>query len=73
MDSMWNNLLFAVREGVGLLDIAPFSRYEVTGPAAERWLDWMTVARLPKAGRSRNSRRFLSRRGPARRSPTMTP
>ena len=43
----------AVREGVGLLDIAPFSRYEVTGRGAERWLDAMTVARLPKAGRAR--------------------
>ena len=42
-----------VRAGVGLLDIASFSRYEVTGPEAERWLDWMTVARLPKPGRAR--------------------
>src|SRR5208282_2801110 len=39
-----------VREGVGLLDIASFSRYEVTGPEAERWLDGMTVARLPNPG-----------------------
>ncbi len=43
----------AVREGVGLLDIAPFSRYEVTGPEAEAWLDGMTVARLPKPGRAK--------------------
>jgi dimethylglycine dehydrogenase len=42
-----------VREGVGLLDIASFSRYEVTGPEAENWLDRMTVARLPKPGRAR--------------------
>jgi dimethylglycine dehydrogenase len=42
-----------VREGVGLLDIASFSRYEVTGPEAENWLDWMTVSRLPKPGRAR--------------------
>ena len=42
-----------VRAGVGLLDIASFSRYEVTGPEAERWLDWMTVSRLPKPGRAR--------------------
>src|ERR1700723_2140296 len=42
-----------VREGVGLLDIASFSRYEVTGPAAESWLDWMTVSRLPEPGRAR--------------------
>jgi len=42
-----------VREGVGLIDIASFSRYEVTGPEAESWLDWMTAARLPKPGRAR--------------------
>jgi dimethylglycine dehydrogenase len=42
-----------VREGVGLLDIASFSRYEVTGPEAENWLDCMTVSRLPKPGRAR--------------------
>jgi dimethylglycine dehydrogenase len=42
-----------VREGVGLIDIASFSRYEVTGPEAENWLDWMTVARLPRRGRAR--------------------
>ncbi|HTZ67376.1 MAG TPA: FAD-dependent oxidoreductase [Roseiarcus sp.] len=42
-----------VREGVGLIDIASFSRYEVTGPEAERWLDGMTASRLPKPGRAR--------------------
>ena len=36
-----------------MLDIASFSRYEVTGPEAESWLDWMTVSRLPKPGRAR--------------------
>ena len=29
----------AVREGVGLLDITGFARYEVTGPNAKAWLD----------------------------------
>jgi len=43
----------AVREGVGLLDIAPFSRYEVTGPEAERWLDVMTVSRMARPGRAK--------------------
>ena len=43
----------AVRQGVGLLDISSFSRYEVTGPEAESWLDWLTAARLPKPGRAR--------------------
>jgi dimethylglycine dehydrogenase len=43
----------AVREGVGLLDIAPFSRYEVTGPEAEPWLDWLMTSRHPKPGRAK--------------------
>ncbi len=43
----------AVREGVGILDIASYSRYEVTGPGAERWLDGLIAARIPKPGRAR--------------------
>ncbi len=43
----------AIREGVGLLDITGFSRYEVTGPKAEEWLDWLMASRLPAPGRAR--------------------
>ena len=43
----------AVREGVGLVDISGFSRYEVTGPNAEAWLQRMMATTLPKAGRAR--------------------
>ena len=43
----------AVRENVGVLDISGFSRYEVTGPNAEAWLDRMMAGRLPKPGRAR--------------------
>ncbi len=43
----------AVREDVGVLDIASFSRYEVTGAEAGRWLDWLMASRLPKPGRAR--------------------
>ncbi|MDH4116879.1 MAG: FAD-dependent oxidoreductase [Acidimicrobiia bacterium] len=42
-----------VRSGVGILDIAGFSRYEVTGPAAEDWLNRMLAGRLPGPGRMR--------------------
>ena len=42
-----------VRDGVGLLDIASFSRHEVTGPNAESWLDWLMASRMPKAGRAK--------------------
>lgn len=43
----------AVRGGVGLLDISGFSRFEVSGPNAEAWLDGLFSAKLPKPGRSR--------------------
>ncbi len=43
----------AVREGVGLLDITGFSRFEVSGPNAERWLNTMFATALPKPGRAR--------------------
>ncbi len=43
----------AVRKDVGLLDIAGFSRYRVSGPNAEAWLDKMLATKLPKAGRAR--------------------
>ncbi len=43
----------AIREGVGLLDITGFSRYEVSGPNAEKWLDWLMASKLPAPGRAR--------------------
>jgi len=43
----------AVRERVGLLDISGFSRFEVTGPGAEAWLDQLMSTKLPKPGRAR--------------------
>ncbi len=42
-----------VRETVGLLDISGFSRFEVTGPQAEAWLDHVMASKLPAAGRAR--------------------
>ncbi len=44
-----------VRSGVGILDISGFSRYEVTGPAAEQWLDHLLTSHLPAPGRIRLS------------------
>ncbi|MBI1775639.1 MAG: GcvT family protein [Proteobacteria bacterium] len=41
-----------VREGVGLLDISGFSRYEVTGPKAGAWLDHVLASRIPAPGRA---------------------
>jgi dimethylglycine dehydrogenase len=43
----------AVREQVGLLDISAFARYEVSGPNAQAWLDWIMASKLPSPGRAR--------------------
>ena len=41
----------AVRENVGLLDITAFSRFEVTGPNAQAWLDKLMASKLPVPSR----------------------
>jgi len=43
----------AVREAAGLIDISGFSRFEVTGPGAEHWLNHLVASTLPRAGRAR--------------------
>ena len=43
----------AIREGVGLLDISGFSRFEVSGPKAKAWLDRIMASKLPGPGRAR--------------------
>ncbi|MYH58140.1 MAG: FAD-dependent oxidoreductase [Boseongicola sp. SB0675_bin_26] len=42
-----------VRANVGMVDITGFSRYEVTGPGAETWLDNLLASRLPGPGQAR--------------------
>lgn len=42
-----------VREAAGLLDISGFSRFEVSGPGAESWLDKTMACDLPKSGRAK--------------------
>ena len=58
----------AVREGVGLLDIAPFSRYEVTGPEAEA-LARLADGRTPAEARTREARSDAVRDGQAQGRP----
>lgn len=43
----------AVREGVGLLDITGFSRYQISGPNAEKWLNYVLATKLPQPGKAR--------------------
>jgi dimethylglycine dehydrogenase len=41
----------AVREQVGILEIANYAKYEVAGPGAEAWLGGLLAGRMPKEGR----------------------
>ncbi len=43
----------AARQVAGLLDITGFSRFAVTGPNAESWLDNLMASKLPKPGRAK--------------------
>ena len=42
----------SVRDNVGLLDISGFSRFEVSGPKTEQWLNKIFASKLPKLGKS---------------------
>ncbi len=41
----------AVREAVGINEIANFGKYAVRGPGARRWLDGLLAGRIPQPGR----------------------
>lgn len=41
----------AVRNAVGLVDMTPLTKFEVSGPGAAAWLDRLLANRLPEAGR----------------------
>ena len=43
----------AVREGVGILDGSSFAKYEVSGPDAVTYMDYLFASRLPDLGRIR--------------------
>jgi dimethylglycine dehydrogenase len=41
----------AVRDAVGVMEIASFAKYEVSGPGAAEWLGRILAGRVPEAGR----------------------
>jgi dimethylglycine dehydrogenase len=41
----------AVRNAAGLVEMTPMTKFELSGPGAEDWLDGILANRLPKAGR----------------------
>jgi dimethylglycine dehydrogenase len=41
----------AVKDGVGLLEISNYGKFEVKGPGTAEWLSWVMANRVPKVGR----------------------
>jgi dimethylglycine dehydrogenase len=61
-----------MREKVGIIDLTPFSKFEVTGPGAEGWLDSLVANKVPtKVGRMALSH-ALTKRGGIRSEFTIT-
>jgi dimethylglycine dehydrogenase len=61
-----------LRERVGVIDLTPFTKFEVTGPGAETWLDSLVANKVPtKIGRIALCH-ALTRRGGIRTEFTIT-
>jgi dimethylglycine dehydrogenase len=61
-----------MRERVGVIDLTPFTKHEVTGPGAERWLESLVANKVPtKSGRIALCH-ALTRRGGIRSEFTIT-
>ena len=61
-----------LRGGVGVIDLTPFTKHEVTGPGAEAWLDTLVANKVPvKVGRMALCH-ALTRRGGIRSEFTIT-
>jgi dimethylglycine dehydrogenase len=53
-----------MRERVGVIDLTPFTKHEVTGPGAETWLDRLVANKVPaKSGRMALSHALTPRGG----------
>src|SRR5262249_59906358 len=53
-----------MRERVGIIDLTPFTKHEVTGPGAESWLDNLVANKVPaRIGRMALSHALTPRGG----------
>ncbi|HEY2675748.1 MAG TPA: FAD-dependent oxidoreductase [Steroidobacteraceae bacterium] len=58
------NEALLIRRKVGVIDLTPFTKHEVTGPGAEAWLDSLVANKVPtKIGRMALSHALTSRGG----------
>lgn len=55
----------AVRNAVGLVEMTPMTKFEVSGPGAQAWLDYVLANRLPKVGKA-NLSHHLTKSGTVR-------
>lgn len=53
----------AVREGVALIDQSSFSKFEITGPGALRYLQWLAAANVDRSEAAVIYTQLLNRRG----------
>lgn len=53
----------AVRTAVGLVEMTPMTKFEISGPGAGRWLDGILANRLPKVGRINLSHHLMKNGG----------
>jgi dimethylglycine dehydrogenase len=60
-----------VSEAVGIQDMSAFAKFEVSGPGAERWLDWIFANRIPKKTGGMALCHLLTRRGGIRAEATV--
>jgi dimethylglycine dehydrogenase len=66
------NEALRIRQQVGMIDLTPFTKHEVTGPGAEAWLDSLVANKVPtKIGRIALCH-ALTRRGGIRSEFTIT-
>jgi dimethylglycine dehydrogenase len=61
-----------LRGGVGVIDLTPFTKHEVSGPGAEAWLDSLVANKVPGRVRRMALCHALTRRGGIRSEFTIT-
>jgi len=53
----------AIREGVALIDMSSFSKFEMTGPGATKYLQWLAAGNIDKGGGSLAYTQLLNQKG----------
>ncbi|MEM7222931.1 MAG: FAD-dependent oxidoreductase [Pseudomonadota bacterium] len=62
----------AIRDGVGLIEMTPMAKFEVSGPGAEAWLDRILANRVPRKVGGMSLCHLLTHKGTVRSEFTVT-